>query len=75
MLKCVSATTSPSTYESCPLVGIGGRDDGVGAGMGVGGVGGAGAGGAGGGDSELKQRVRAQMAGMMRDRGDDGEEF
>jgi hypothetical protein len=41
----------------------------------AGAMGGAGAGGAGGGDSELKQRVRAQMAGMMRDRGDDGEEF
>lgn len=41
----------------------------------AGAMGGAGAAGAGGGDSELKQRVRAQMAGMMRDRGDDGEEF
>lgn len=46
-------------------------------------LGGAGAGAAGleglmggaGGDSDLKQRVRAQMAGLMRDREGDGEEF
>ena len=53
-MKCVSATISPSTYESCPFVGRGGDDDGVGAGTGVGADGagvGAGVGGTGlGGD-------------------------